>query len=97
MADHDDALARATLLAQAFVRHEAGFAQLTTIDGRGYPVTRTMTAFLLNGWEVATVQRRAHRRNGRIRTPVSSAATWEGVRSGARVCPRARCAVASRR
>ena len=38
--------------ARAFVRDEAGFAQVTTIDGHGYPVCRSMTAFLLDGWSV---------------------------------------------
>ena len=38
--------------ARRFVLDEAGFAQLTTIDARGYPVTRTMTAFLQEDWSV---------------------------------------------
>ena len=79
MADHDEALARATPLAQAFVRHEAGFAQLTTIDGRGYPVTRTMTAFLLDGWAVGTVQRRTHRRIGQWRQRPQTEVLWVGT------------------
>jgi hypothetical protein len=48
--------------ALAFVSTEAGFAQLTTLDRSGYPVTRTMTAFLSDDWSVALVQRRSHER-----------------------------------
>lgn len=84
MAEPDALLVRATLLAQEFVRHEAGFAQLTTIDGRGYPVTRTMTAFLLDGWAVGTVQRRAHRRIGQWRQRPQTEVLWVGTpREGA--------------
>lgn len=84
MADHDDVLAHTTLLARAFVRDEAGFAQLTTVDGRGYPVTRTMTAFLLGGWAVGTVQRRAHRRIGQWRRHPQTEVLWVGTpREGA--------------
>ena len=35
--------------AESFVRAEAGFAQLTTLDAHGYPVSRSMTAFLADG------------------------------------------------
>ncbi|HET7400089.1 MAG TPA: hypothetical protein VFJ94_16360 [Intrasporangium sp.] len=75
-ADATEATARA--LAQRFVRDEAGFAQLTTLDARGYPVTRTMTAFLLDEWSVATVQRRGHRRIEQWRRRPQTEVTWVG-------------------
>jgi hypothetical protein len=79
MADTDRAQSRAALLAQRFVHDEASFAQLTTVDGRGYPVTRTMTAFLLEGWTVGTVQRRAHRRLGQWRQHPQTEVLWVGT------------------
>lgn len=70
--------------ARRFVLEEAGFAQLTTIDARGYPVTRTMTAFLLGDWAVATVQRRLHRRIEQWHRRPQTEVLWVGTpRSGA--------------
>jgi hypothetical protein len=48
--------------AQSFVQTEAAFAQVTTIAADGYPVVRTMTAFLEQDWSVSLVQRRLHSR-----------------------------------
>ncbi len=65
--------------ARRFVLDEAGFAQLTTIDARGYPVTRTMTAFLQEDWSVATVQRRLHRRLDQWRRNPRTEVVWIGT------------------
>lgn len=74
----DDGLAGAAALARRFVDDDAGFAQLTTIGAGGYPVTRTMTAFLLEDWSVATVQRRGHRRIGHWRRSPQTEVLWIG-------------------
>jgi hypothetical protein len=79
MADGEQARARAALEAQRFVHEEAGFAQVTTVDRKGYPVTRTMTAFLLESWTVATVQRRAHRRLAQWRQHPQTEVLWVGI------------------
>ena len=56
--------------AQSFVRDEAGFAQVVTLDVRGFPVGRTATAFLGADWSVALVHRRTHARLQQVvRTP----------------------------
>lgn len=65
--------------ARDFVRTEAGFAQVTTIDRRGYPVVRTMTAFLADGWAVDLVQRRGHRRIAQWRRDPRTTVTWVGT------------------
>ena len=65
--------------ARRFVLDEAGFAQLTTIDARGYPVTRTMAAFLEEDWSVATVQRRLHRRLDQWRRSPRTEVVWTGT------------------
>lgn len=64
--------------ARLFVTEEAGFSQLTTTDARGYPVTRTMTAFLLDDWSVATVQRRTHHRIAQWRRRPQTEVLWVG-------------------
>lgn len=80
----DEQIASAAQLAQRFVLDEAAFAQLTTIDARGYPVTRTLTAFLLDDWSVATVQRRGHRRVSQWRRRSQTEVVWVGTpREGA--------------
>jgi hypothetical protein len=71
-------LARALRAAAAFVRDEAGFAQLTTIDRDGFPVTRTMVAFLEDDWSVSLVQRRVHRRLAQWRRDPRTLVTWVG-------------------
>lgn len=68
--------------AREFVLTEAGFAQVTTIDRRGFPVVRTMTAFLADnaadGWAVDLVQRRGHRRIAQWRRDPHTTVTWVG-------------------
>lgn len=68
--------------AQQFAR-TAGFAQLTTVDASGHPVTRTMTAFLRPDWSVATVQRRGHRRIAQWRDRPQTEVRWSGAPSPA--------------
>jgi pyridoxamine 5'-phosphate oxidase-like protein len=64
--------------AREFVLTEAGFAQVTTIDRRGFPVVRTMTAFLSDGWAVDLVQRGGHRRIAQWRHDPRTTVTWVG-------------------
>jgi hypothetical protein len=64
--------------AEAFVREEAGFAQVTTIDAHGYPVSRSMTAFLTDGFVVELVQRRVHRRLEQLAADPRLLVTWVG-------------------
>lgn len=63
---------------ESFVRDEAGFAIVTTLDARGYPVARTMTAFLADGFFVELVQRRSHRRLDQLRLDPRLLVTWVG-------------------
>ncbi|WP_433616541.1 hypothetical protein ACQP2P_15055 [Dactylosporangium sp. CA-139114] len=72
-------LETARVAAAAFVRAEAGFAQLTTIDDEGYPVTRTTTAFLEDDWSISLVQRAGHRRLGQWRRDPRTLVTWVGA------------------
>lgn len=64
--------------ALAFVSTEAGFAQVTTLDRNGYPVTRTMTAFLSDDWSVALVQRRSHERLHQWQINPRTQVSWLG-------------------
>lgn len=61
-----------------FLRTEAGFAQVTTLDRWGYPVTRSMTVFPEDDWTVALVQRAAHRRLAQWRAVPRTLVTWVG-------------------
>lgn len=64
--------------AQAFVRGEAGFAQVVTLDRHGYPVGRSATAFLRPDWSVALVHRRTHARLAQVRRDPRVLITWVG-------------------
>jgi hypothetical protein len=64
--------------ALAFVHDEAGFAQVTTIDRHGFPVGRSMTAFLNDDWSVDLVQRRSHARLAQLRRDPRTLVTWVG-------------------
>lgn len=68
----------ARALAQSFVRDEAGFAQVITLDRFGYPVGRTMTAFLGADWSVDLVQRRTHARLAQLRRNPCVLVCWVG-------------------
>jgi hypothetical protein len=74
---HDD-LARARQAAMEFVRSEAGFAQVVTIDDHGFPVGRSMTAFLEDDWSVSLVQRRGHARLRQLRRVPRALVSWVG-------------------
>lgn len=65
--------------AQAFVLEEAGFAQVTTRDQWGFPVGRTMTAFLQPDWSVELVQRRSHVRLRQLQAEPRLLVTWVGA------------------
>jgi hypothetical protein len=74
-----DAVPPAVLAAAlAFVHEEAGFAQVTTIDRFGFPVGRSMTAFLNDDWSVDLVQRRSHARLAQLRREPRTLVTWVG-------------------
>jgi hypothetical protein len=64
--------------ALTFVHEEAGFAQVTTIDRHGFPVGRSMTAFLNDDWSVDLVQRRSHARLAQLRREPRTLVTWVG-------------------
>jgi hypothetical protein len=64
--------------ARLFVREDAGFAQVTTIDRLGFPVGRSMTAFLEDDWSVSLVQRRVHARLAQLRRNPHALVTWVG-------------------
>jgi len=65
--------------ARAFVAEEAGFAQVTTLDARGFPVARTATAFLADGWAVHLVQRRQHARLRQLQHDPRVLVSWVGT------------------
>jgi hypothetical protein len=71
-------LAGARASALSFVRDEPRFAQVTTLDDQGFPVTRTMTAFLEDDWSVALVQRRVHRRLRQWKRDPRTLVSWVG-------------------
>ena len=50
-----------------FLREEAGFAQVVTVNAAGFPVGRTMGAPIADDWSVTLVQRNVHRRIGQLR------------------------------
>lgn len=77
MAEHDR-LARALAAAAEFVRTEAGFAQVTTLDAAGFPTARTVSAFLSPDWTVRLVQRNAYRRLGQLRRDPRILVSWSG-------------------
>lgn len=64
--------------AQDFVRSEASFAQVTTLDRHGLPVGRSITAFLNDDWSVDLVQRRVHARLSQLRRDPRVLVTWVG-------------------
>ena len=71
-------LGAARRAALEFVRQDAGFAQVTTLDPEGFPVGRSMTAFLGDDWSVALVQRRTHARIAQMRREPRALVTWVG-------------------
>lgn len=71
----DDVLGRAL----AFARDEVPFAQVVTLDVRGYPVARTATAFLADDWSVALVHRRTHARLAQVTRDPRVLLVWTGT------------------
>jgi len=63
----------------AFLREEAGFAQLYTVNKAGYPVGRTMGVLLGDDWSVDLIQRRVHRRLGHLRRNPRVEVCWIGT------------------
>lgn len=61
-----------------FVTGEAGFAQVFTINSGGFPVGRTMGAFLRPDWSVWLIQRRVHRRIGQWQANPRTEVMWVG-------------------
>ena len=72
---HADVAARRAL---HFVRHEAGFAQVFTINRAGFPVGRTMVAVCNDDWTVDLVQRNVHRRIEHVRRNPRIEIVWTG-------------------
>ncbi len=65
--------------ALAFARAEVPFAQVVTLDVRGYPVARTATAFLDDDWSVALVHRRTHARLAQVTRDPRVLVVWTGT------------------
>jgi hypothetical protein len=72
-------LSAAEAAARNFVLQEAGFAQVTTLDRLGFPVARTMTAFLDGDWSIDLVQRRSHARLRQLRAEPRLLVSWVGT------------------
>lgn len=72
--DADEAARRAL----HFVQHEAGFAQVFTINRAGFPVGRTMVAVCNDDWTVDLVQRNVHRRIEHVRRNPRMEIVWTG-------------------
>lgn len=50
-----------------FLREEAGFAQVVTVNAAQFPVGRTMGAPIADDWSVTLIQRNVHKRIGQLR------------------------------
>jgi hypothetical protein len=61
-----------------WLRQEAGFAQVFSVNREGYPVGRTMAAPVDDGFVVWTVQRRVHKRLGQWRRNPRTEVVWMG-------------------
>ena len=62
-----------------FLREEASFAQLTTINRVGYPTGRTLGVFVNSDWSVDLVQRRTHVRLEQMRRNPKVQIVWVGT------------------
>jgi hypothetical protein len=78
MSDTDPDLDRAIQAAFRFVADDTGFAQVVSVDRRGHPVGRSMTAFLNPDWSVDLVQRAQHARLSQWRHNPHTLVTWVG-------------------
>jgi hypothetical protein len=70
-----DVLQRRVLV---WLREEAGFAQVCTINKAGYPVGRTMAAPVDDSFTVWMVQRNVHKRIGQWRRNPRTEVIWVG-------------------
>ncbi|HEY9389482.1 MAG TPA: hypothetical protein VIR27_06875 [Mycobacteriales bacterium] len=61
-----------------FLRTEAGFAQVVTINRAGFPVGRTMGAPVNDDWSVDLIQRRVHRRLDQLAVNPRLEIIWTG-------------------
>ncbi len=64
-----------------FLRDEAGFAQVVTINSTEYPVARTMGAPVNDDWSVDLIQRNVHKRIGQLRRNPRAEIIWTGAPS----------------
>lgn len=64
--------------AMQFVNHEAGFAQVFTINNDGFPVGRTMVAVVEADWSVVLIQRRVHKRIRQMERNPKTEVVWVG-------------------
>ena len=61
-----------------FLREEAGFAQVVTVNAAGFPVGRTMGAPIADDWSVTLIQRNVHKRIGQLRRNPRLEIIWTG-------------------
>lgn len=62
-----------------WLRTEAGFAQVFTINKDGYPVGRTMAAFIDDEFTAWLVQRKVHKRINQWRRNARTEVVWVGT------------------
>lgn len=62
-----------------FLRSEAGFAQVFTVNKAGFPVGRTMVAVVQSDWSVVLIQRNIHKRIGQMRRRPETEIVWVGT------------------
>jgi hypothetical protein len=62
----------------SWLRHEAGFAQVISINKEGYPVGRTMAAPIDDDFTVWLIQRKVHKRIGQWRRNPKTEVVWIG-------------------
>lgn len=65
--------------ARRFVREEAGFAQVYTVNAAGFPAGRTMVAVLDDDWSVPLIQRNVHRRLSHLARRPQVEIVWVGT------------------
>jgi hypothetical protein len=73
------ALADVQQAVRDWLRNEAGFAQVFTINKDGYPVGRTMGAPVDDDFTVHLVQRKVHKRIGQWRRNPRTEIVWTGT------------------
>lgn len=71
--------ARSPAAVLGWVKQEAGFAQLVTVNRAGFPVGRTLGAPVNDDWSVDLVQRGVHRRLAQLRRDPHVEVVWVGT------------------